>query len=77
MEKFREKFAVWYANNSGMFWGIVIGLAIAILFLTIGFFPTLLIMLCVGVGAYLGTHPEVREAISSFFIGLFSGKRKQ
>ncbi len=46
----KEKFFEWYSENSGLFWGIVIGLLVAILFLTIGFWATLLIALCVGVG---------------------------
>ncbi len=69
-----NRFLEWVAGNKGLFWGMVIGLAVAILFLTIGFFPTLLIAICVGVGAFLGTHPEVRAAIGAFFTNLFARK---
>lgn len=72
MKEFLNKFSQWYPENKGLFWGILIGLAIAILFLTIGFGATLLIIICVGVGAFLGTHPQVREMIANFFKSLFT-----
>ncbi len=67
-----NKFLEWVAQNKGLFWGLVIGLAIAVLFLTIGFWATLLIAICMGVGAFLGMHPEVRAVISAFFTNLFT-----
>ncbi|MEG0252102.1 MAG: DUF2273 domain-containing protein [Christensenellaceae bacterium] len=70
-----DKFFEWVKENKGLFFGIVIGLCIAILFLTIGFWQTLLIAICVGIGAFLGLHPEVRHAIGAWFAGLFSGKK--
>jgi len=66
-----NKFVEWVSENKGLFWGMVIGLAIAILFLTIGFFPTLLIAVCVGIGAFLGVHKEIREFIGNWFRSLF------
>jgi len=45
---------------------------VAILFLTIGFWATLLIFACVGVGAYLGSHPQARERIRGWFTSIFS-----
>ena len=68
----KEKFFEWYSENSGLFWGIVIGLLVAILFLTIGFWATLLITLCVGVGAFLGARPDIRLMIREWFMGLFT-----
>ena len=41
----KEKFFEWYGEHGGLFWGMVIGLAVAILFLTIGFWATLLLSL--------------------------------
>jgi len=70
-----KRFYDWCAANKGLFWGIVIGLAIAILFLTIGFWRTLLIAVCAGIGAFLGTHENVRKAISMFFENLFTRKK--
>jgi len=71
----KEKFFEWYLSHKSLFWGIAIGLAVAILFLTIGFWRTLLIGVCVGVGAFLGARPDVREAISNFFAGLFNRRK--
>ncbi len=70
-----KRFYDWYIANKGLFWGIAIGFLIAILFLTIGFWQTLLIAICVGVGAFLGTHPGVRVAIAAFFENLFTRKK--
>ncbi|MEA4853594.1 MAG: DUF2273 domain-containing protein [Christensenella sp.] len=70
----KEKFLGWLENNKGLFWGIVIGLVVAILFLTIGFWATLLIAICVGVGAFLGSRPDIRAAISDWFFNLFQKK---
>ena len=75
MKKFFEAFSAWYASNRGLFWGVVIGLAIAILFLAIGFWATLLIIICVGIGALLGTRPDIRAAIFAFFTNLFTRRK--
>lgn len=69
-----NNFFEWVGNNKGLFFGLVIGLAVAILFLTIGFWATLLIAICVGVGAFLGSRPDIRERIAKWFTGLFEKK---
>jgi uncharacterized membrane protein len=69
-----EGFVNWYREHKGLFIGMCIGLAAAILFLTIGFWATLLIAACVGAGAFLGGHPEVRQGISYWFTSLFGKK---
>lgn len=69
-------FVDWIQENKGLFTGLVIGLAIAILFLTIGFWQTVLLAVCAGIGAYLGGHPEVRAAIPEFFKRLFTGNKE-
>ncbi len=71
MKELLNKFPIWYASNRGLFWGLTIGLAIAILFLSIGFWATLLIIVCVGVGALIGSRPDIRAAIVAFFTTLF------
>ena len=68
----KDKFFEWYGENSGLFWGIIIGLLVAILFLTIGFLATILIALCVGVGAFLGSRQDFRLMIKEWFMGLFT-----
>jgi len=67
-----EAFRNWVQENKGLFIGMCIGLLVAILFLTIGFWATLLIFACVGVGAYLGSHPQARERIRGWFTSIFS-----
>ncbi|MEI6101062.1 MAG: DUF2273 domain-containing protein [Eubacteriales bacterium] len=69
-----EGFGNWYRENKGLFIGMCVGLTVAILFLTIGFWATLLIAVCVGAGAFLGGHAEVREGIKSWFTSLFAKK---
>lgn len=75
MKELLNKFPTWYSDNKGLFWGIVIGLAIAILFLTVGFGATLLIIICVGIGAFIGSRPDIRAAIVAFFKSLFTRKK--
>ncbi len=65
----------WIQDHPGLFTGIVIGLAVAILFLTIGFGATLLILVCVGVGAFLGANPQIRQKIGAAFMSLFDRKK--
>lgn len=60
-------FTDWIQQNTGLFVGLVIGLAVAILFLTIGFWATVLIGICMWIGGSLGAKPEMREAIGRFF----------
>lgn len=62
----------WISQNRGLFVGLVCGLAVAILFLTIGFWATVLIAVCVSVGAYLGSHSEIIEQIPAFLKRLFT-----
>lgn len=46
--------------------GGLIGLVLAILLLTIGFFKTLLVILLVLLGAYLGYYLNIRGALERF-----------
>ena len=50
--------------------GAAIGLLVGILFLTIGFFPTVLLALLGGIGALIGALPTVREVIWNGIIHL-------
>jgi uncharacterized membrane protein len=77
MKKFAELFLRWYPENRGLFWGIVAGLIVAVLFLTIGFGSTLLIIVCVGIGALLGSRPDIRAAIAAFFKTLLTRRDGQ
>lgn len=66
-----EKICEFYKYHKGAVNGCAIGLLTAIFLLTIGFFRTLLIVLCVGLGIFLGMNPSVREKIKTVFIALF------
>ena len=44
--------------------GAIAGIVLAVLMLTIGFFPTLLLLVCVGIGALIGGVPPVRSWIT-------------
>lgn len=71
-------FLGWISDNRGRFVGLMIGLVVAILFLSIGFWETVLLGVCTAVGGYLGAHPEVLQAMAEFFKGLFkSGSGRQ
>ena len=67
-------FCKWASQNKGLFTGMCIGLAVAILFLTIGFWATLLIAVCVGIGAFLGARQDVHELIAEKIESLFRKK---
>ena len=69
-----KAFLRWIVENKGLFTGICIGLAVAILFLTIGFWATLLILVCVGIGAFLGVRVDVRDNIGEKLASLFKKK---
>ena len=69
-----KAFMDWISNNKGVFTGMVIGLVIAILIMTVGFGYMLLIAVCVGAGAFLGARPDVRAAIGAFFKHMFTPK---
>jgi len=55
--------------------GALAGIVLAVLMLTIGFFPTLLIIILGGVGAVIGGVPAIREKIGGWMKALFSGKK--
>jgi uncharacterized membrane protein len=59
MKEFMRKY-------SGRLIGSSIGLAIAVLFLSIGFFRTLLILICVGIGYFLGLFRDSKEEFLEF-----------
>lgn len=66
-----DKLSEFYKNHKGAINGCILGLIIAIFLLTLGFFKTLLIAICVGAGVFFGTNPGVREKIKIVFISLF------
>jgi uncharacterized membrane protein len=51
---------------SGRLLGASVGLTAAVLFLTIGFFRTLLILICVGIGYFIGLFRDSKEEFLEF-----------
>lgn len=50
-------------THRGQAIGIVIGFFIGVLILTIGFFKTLFLAICVGIGAFFGTKNKLRSKL--------------
>ena len=63
-------------RNKNIILGGLIGLVLAILFITIGFWKTILVVIFVVLGALIGGFPIIRKKISEFFSKLFSGGSK-
>lgn len=71
-KEFLEKYKFWLIGGLS-------GLLIAILMLTIGFFPTLLIVIFVGLGALIAGSKVARQYIKVFakmFWNTVTGKKK-
>jgi uncharacterized membrane protein len=50
-------------SHRGIIIGIGIGFLIGILILSIGFFKTLFLAICVGIGAFFGTKNKLRKRL--------------
>lgn len=61
-----EQLKAFLRKYAGRLTGAGIGLVIAILFLTLGFWGTLLIAICVGIGFFLGMFRDSREEFLEF-----------
>ena len=55
--------------------GGLIGLILAILLFTIGFFKTLILLVLVLIGALFGGVPSARQKVAEFFRKLFNGNK--
>ncbi len=49
--------------HRGLITGMGIGLIVGVLILAIGFFSTLFLAICVGIGAFLGTRNKLRKRL--------------
>lgn len=63
-------------NHAGVFIGTGIGILIAILLLTVGFWPVILILVLGAIGAIIGGIPAVRRAFGSLFSNLFRNRNE-
>jgi uncharacterized membrane protein len=50
-------------THRGQIIGIGLGLLVGVLILTIGFFSTLFLAICVGIGAFFGTKNKFRSKL--------------
>ena len=60
----KERIFEYLSNNVGKVLGSFIGFLIAILFITIGFFKTLLLIILVSIGYYIGNKIDKHESIT-------------
>lgn len=64
MDKHNENGFVYYVKaHKGVIIGISLGLLIGILLLAIGFFATLLLAICVGIGAFFGSKNKYKQRL--------------
>ena len=66
-----ESFVEFWNRNRAAIIGCASGIVIGILFLTIGFFPTILLAVLGGAGAFIGAKPGFRSAVAGFFGRIF------
>ena len=67
----KEKIMKFYANHKGEILGSTAGLAIAILILTLNFYRTLFIFVCVAAGYYIGKNFAMVKNILNGYINKF------
>jgi uncharacterized membrane protein len=56
MEKFWSQLFIYFKENNGKIVGGLLGFFFGILFLVIGFFKTLLLLICTFMGYYIGSR---------------------
>lgn len=59
-------FFAFVKQKRGVITGIAIGLLTGVLILSIGFFRTLFLAICIGIGAFFGTHNRFRKKLFEF-----------
>lgn len=56
-------FVKFVKTHRGIIKGVSLGLLIGILLLSIGFFETLLLAICVGIGAFFGSNNKYKKKL--------------
>lgn len=56
-------FAAYVKKRKGAIAGIGLGLLVGVLMLTIGFFKTLFLAICIGIGAFFGTNNRFKKKL--------------
>ena len=63
---FHEIFNDLWENSRWRVIGVVAGLVIGILFLLLGFFQTIFLLICVGLGFFIGNKLDKKEDLMDF-----------
>lgn len=63
LSRFTDFFAALWETHRGRMVGVVVGLLIGIMFLTLGFFRTVFLLFLMGAGYMLGSHIDNNEDI--------------
>ncbi len=59
----RTSFIEFIKTHRGIIMGIALGFLVGVLILAIGFFKTLFLAICVGIGAFFGTKNKLRKRL--------------
>ncbi len=59
----RTSFFEFIKTHRGIITGIALGFLVGVLILAIGFFKTLFLAICVGIGAFFGTKNKLRKRL--------------
>ena len=62
-DKKKKGFVKYVKTHKGVIIGTSVGLLVGILLLTIGFFPTLLLAICAGIGAFFGSNNKYKKKL--------------
>lgn len=62
-EKNSNAMIFFFKAHKGIIIGMSIGLVVGVLFLCIGFFRTLFLAICVGLGAFFGTNNKFKKRL--------------
>ena len=73
----KDKLMVFFIAHQGKIIGALIGFFIGIFLLTLGFFKTLILSLCIMIGYYLGKKIDNKEDIIQFIERLLNSYGKK
>lgn len=73
----KQKIIDFYLHNKGKVNGSGVGLFIGILILTIGFFKTLFLSICIGLGFFIGSKIDKKEDLIFYIEKLINTQDKR
>jgi uncharacterized membrane protein len=66
----------WINNNPGTTLGIIVGLILGIMLFTLGIFKTILLLVFMGIGYWLGRNKDKKSSLFEQISKIFSGEDK-